>query len=60
MRYEQRLIAPWKPNPLCRTARGTSRARRTRPLNMSPLGEEVEVVLSLLGGRSRGVEGIER
>ena len=49
-----------KPNPLCRTAGGTSRARPTRPLNVSPLGEEVEVVLSLLGGRSRDVEGIER
>ena len=49
-----------KPNPLCRTAGGTSRARRTRPLNVSPLGEEVEVVLSLLGGRSQGVEEIER
>jgi hypothetical protein len=49
-----------KPNPLCRTAAGTSRARRTRPLKMSPLGKEVDVVLSLLGGRSRGGEGIER
>jgi hypothetical protein len=49
-----------KPNPLCWTAAGTSRARRTRPLNKSPLGEEVEVVLSLLAGRSRGGEGIER